>query len=381
MITNSGKSIIAKYFLGHTSSYASHIALGCGPKPLAPADFFDASQFEDKTTLDFEMFRVPITSRGYVRENGLTYVALTAELPTTERYGITEIGIFSAGSNPEAGSADSKTIRSFSDLENWEQHNQATAEAIPLVLENISDQENTITIDDQFFKISSDNPVFLNEDRLLVNEVPRFLDTSIVARGDTATLELNDAGNLIADDTVSSHIHLTGVSLNLDQNAPTDELRFAFSLIYAIADTATDPSSVRILLEFASAESGDVQAAYLEVDLVDGEDGVDFSQNRYFVISKQLQELRKTIGFSWDQVNIIKAYSSVLVGGEPSEELYVAYDGLRLENVTSVNPLYGMTGYTVAKTPDALPIVKSTNSSSFVEFRFAFQLDEYSMES
>jgi hypothetical protein len=386
LITNVGKNIIAKYFLGHTSSYASHIAIGCGPKAL-PSDFqFTSSDFENKTTLDFEMFRVPIVSRGYVRENDMTYVVLTGELPTAERYGITEMGIFSAGSNPEAGEADGKIIRSFSELENWEEHNENFASSIPTIFENIGNEDNTIVIENSFFRISSDNPLFLGEGRIAANEVPRFLDSSIVARGDSSLINLDaGTGTLTADDTESSHIHLTGVSLNLDQNAPTDELRLAFSLIYTDADINNDPEEVRILLEFASAESGDVQAAFMEVRLVDGEDGVDFSENRYFVISQQLQELRKTIGFSWNQVNLIKAYASVIVEDEGEESTssnhYIAYDGIRLENVTSVNPLYGMTGYSVVKNTSALPIVKSPNSSSFVEFRFAFQLEDPVAES
>ena len=59
----------------------------------------DTSTFT-KTALDFEMFRVPITSRSYVVENGVQKVILGGELPSQERYGITEMGVYSAGSNP-----------------------------------------------------------------------------------------------------------------------------------------------------------------------------------------------------------------------------------------------------------------------------------------
>ena len=34
MITTNGKQIIAKYLIGQTPSFASHIAVGCGKKPL-----------------------------------------------------------------------------------------------------------------------------------------------------------------------------------------------------------------------------------------------------------------------------------------------------------------------------------------------------------
>jgi hypothetical protein len=33
MITNIGKNLLAKYLVGQTPSYASHIAVGCGTNP------------------------------------------------------------------------------------------------------------------------------------------------------------------------------------------------------------------------------------------------------------------------------------------------------------------------------------------------------------
>ena len=39
MITNVGKSIITKYLLGQSPAYASHIAIGCGTKPLTAISF------------------------------------------------------------------------------------------------------------------------------------------------------------------------------------------------------------------------------------------------------------------------------------------------------------------------------------------------------
>jgi hypothetical protein len=378
MITNTGKNIIAKYLLGHTSSYASHIAVGCGAKSLDSIEDADdyADEFEVKETLDFEMFRVPITSRGFVKEDDVSYVVLTAELPTTERYGITEVGIFSAGSNPEAGVADSKVIKAFADLENWEQHQQTSVSAIPRLTSAIDDEENNINITEPFFRISSDNPTFLYDERILTNEVPRFLDSSIVARGDTSTIILNDEDVLIPDDTQSSHIHLTNVSLTLDENAPTDKLKFAFSLINRSGDEI--PDEVRVVLQFASGEGNDIQYASMGIRLRDGINGVDFATNRYFVSTQEIQSLTKTIGFSWDQVTVIKAYASVIDNDLPSDQYYIAYDGLRLENTTDVHPLYGLTGYSVLKNENGIPIIKSSNSSSFIEFRFGFQLDQYS---
>ena len=73
MITNSGKKIISKYLLGQTAEYAGYIAVGCGTNALTPSQTLSAGKTLDiksKTNLDFEMFRVPISSRGYVVENG-----------------------------------------------------------------------------------------------------------------------------------------------------------------------------------------------------------------------------------------------------------------------------------------------------------------------
>ena len=55
----------------------------------------------------------------------------------------------------------------------------------------------------------------------------------------------------------------------------------------------------------------------------------------------------------------------------PSSNYYIALDALRLENVATVNPLYGLTGYSVIKTDGAETIIKSPNTSNYIEFRFS----------
>ena len=92
------------------------------------------SFFLNYQTLEFEMFRVPIISRGYVNEAGIPKIVFTAELPTTERYEISEIGIYSAGSNPSAGAYDSKTVFAFTQTENWQYVTAASAVATGTVL-------------------------------------------------------------------------------------------------------------------------------------------------------------------------------------------------------------------------------------------------------
>jgi hypothetical protein len=206
MITQTGKSIIAKYLLGQAPAYASYIALGSGAKPLTDISFsvtnkaltsnvatvttgvthnfnigdyitvsnvdttFDgihlitaktgttvsyaktasnvtsvavspsgtvSHNFTNKENLDFEMFRVPIVSRGYVEENGTSKVVLTAELPTDERYEITEVGVYSAGSNPATANTGSRTIYAFTATENWEFHDSVGSSALLTIAESL----------------------------------------------------------------------------------------------------------------------------------------------------------------------------------------------------------------------------------------------------
>lgn len=68
MITNDGKEIISKYLLGQVPSYATHLAIGCGAKPLATGAALPNSAYSKKR-LDFEMTRVPISSKGFVDDS------------------------------------------------------------------------------------------------------------------------------------------------------------------------------------------------------------------------------------------------------------------------------------------------------------------------
>jgi hypothetical protein len=378
MITSSGKSIIGKYLIGQAPAYASYIAIGCGPQPKELTYDFsseDRAEFSAKQSLDFEMFRVPITSRGYVTENNQTKVVFTAELPTEERYEITEIGLWSAGSNPSAKSNDSKTVFAFDDTKNWV-ISPGLGE-IPIVPgpldagnDGVDDQGNNhITVTHPIFKTNSDNRIFTDVDRVARYERCRFLNRIIMMRGNSSELVL-DGEHL--DVQSGSPILLGSESLNFTQNAPTDELKLAFSVINKDPDPTIFPDKVRILVEFSSSSVfGEGEWARFEVIL----DSYDFENNRYIVITKQLQDMYKSsAGFSWSSVNTVKIYSSIIDGITTSSQFYVGLDALRLENKDTSNPLYGLTGYTVVKNNDSKTIVKSANKTSFIEFRFGMDV-------
>ena len=381
MITNKGKSIIGKYMLGQAPAYASYLAVGCGPTPLQTEDVAD--NFATKQNLDFEMFRVPISSRGFVNENGIVKIVLTAELPTEERYEITEVGLYSAGSNPSAGAQDSKTVFAFTQGENWEYHTASASIAIPVISvpldANDDDIINATGTANGVFQTNADNSIFYNTDRVDRYERPRFLNNTILMQGDDSDLSIDGGGSGGVDHFVvdsGNHIHLTSPNVDFSQNSPLDELRFAFSLVNRDGTSAANPDTVRILIDFAATDSNSPTTyARFEINIEDGVDGYDFSTNRYFVVSKQLQELYKSQNFTWNAVTVVKIYVSVfdsLSGGYfPTSDYYIALDALRLENVATVNPLYGLTGYSVIKNDNATTIIKSPNTNNYVEFRFS----------
>jgi hypothetical protein len=379
MITDTGKSIIGKYLLGQAPAYASYIAVGCGAQPLATGDPY--GDYSEKQNLDFEMFRVPISSRGFVNDGATEKLVLTAELPTEERYEITEIGLYSAGSNPSAGAYDSKTVFAFTQGENWQYHTAVAATSIPTITEPLDDplDDNVIATADPVFQTNADNSIFYKSPRPERYERARFLNNIILIQGDDSDLTVDattgsSAGHFVIEPG-SNHIHLTGADVNFSRNSPIDELRLAFSIISKDGDSVSVPDTVRILVDFAStdSETPDEFARFeIELDNGSGTGAVyDFATNRYYVATTQLQELYQTQGFTWNAVTVVKIYACAIVSDVPSGDYYIALDALRLENIATTNPLYGLTGYSVVKNTDAETIVKSPNTSNYIEFRFS----------
>ena len=445
MITNAGKEIISKYLLGQVPTYASHISIGCGAVPLDANDIAPTVEtLAAKTKMDFEMARVPITSKGFVDDNGITKVSLTAELPKENRYEITEIGLWSAGSNSLARNFDSRVLFNFS--ESWQAHNTSISEiATPIPLGS----GGNITTDLKVLRASSDNLVFSNLDRKTRKEGPRFLDSKILLRGDssviqgtsenwsaetptytvtnkqagsgTATLtvvpdgtdtaHLLNIGDTILVDisdasldgervitartnttvtfassatisstattgtitfTQSTHIHLNAINFDISKNVPSDLISFAFSLIDKDAvGSGTDPDYVKILIEFYKNETSTTSGyAKAEIEI----DGTDFTGDRYKVIEIPISDLITSPDFSSAQVRLARIFASVVYtdGGEQktSPVHYVELEGIRIENTTSSNPIYGMVGYSAVRTSDGQPIYKYTNTNNYIEFRF-----------
>ena len=147
-------------------------------------------------------------------------------------------------------------------------------------------------------------------------------------------------------------------------------MRLAFSVVNKNGNANIHPSKVAIMIEFVDSNSVDYSRfeAVIEHGTTTGKQ--DFINNRYCVLSKQLQQLNTTNGFTWNSVNQINIYACAYESSSVSSNFYIMLDALRLENTTSNNPLYGLTGYSVVKNDDSSTIIKNANTNNYVEFRF-----------
>ena len=367
MITNKGKEIIAKYLLGITPAYASYMVFGCGQKPLATADPYGS--YSDKDSLTFEMFRVPISSRGYVKENDVNKIVFTAELPTQERYEITEIGIYSAGGNPSASGFDSRNLLLFTEEEQW-QYFDTTLKAITSINSALdTNDDNIISTTENVFQAASNNRIFYKQYRNTKNERCRFLNNMLLVKGNYS--DIKNVTNVTTGLSGQNYIVKTGLNINLSQNSLSDKIKIAFSLVNKDAAAAhLKPGSLKIVLEFISNN----KYARCLVDLVQGSGGIDFDVNRSFVVEKTLQDFVQEEGFSWESITSVKIYSSVVTSAVAVATHYIAFDAIRFDNISTINPLYGLVGYTVVKNADAEPIEKSPNTNNYVEFRMSLDI-------
>jgi hypothetical protein len=408
-----------------------------------------------KESLDFEMFRVPISSRGYVNDNGVNKIVLTAQLPTEERYEITEVGIYSAGSNSVAGRYDSKVITAFSANENWElvvkqepvglAQPAIAIQAIPQYQDSII-SGNAITKTDAAIKINTSNGLFLGANRQERYERPRFLSNVIMLKSDSSQIfkSLPSETSSLTLIGPTSYIEINGKTIDLSQNSTSDLLKVAFSIISINGTSPDAPDFVNIIVEFSNSDGS--QTAKLEINA--DNNILDFTENRYVVSQKRLDEIIYSgPSFSWGNVSKIKAYASatdklavtlkkanagiatITTGGIPhgadvgqyvlvsigdtrfdgykkitakeptkisfaistsdlieelavtngfvdvvNKNLYISLDAIRLDNITTTNPLYGLSGYSVIQNSNELTVVKSPNTNNYLEYRFSLDV-------
>jgi hypothetical protein len=411
-----------------------------------------------KDVLDFEMFRVPISSRGYVNNDGVNKVVLTAQLPTEERYQITEVGVYSAGSNAIAGQYDSKTITALSTDENWQlslgnslvspsPSNPVNEVLFPEFQLSLIDSFNNITTNAVAIKTSTTNNIFLNSLRSERYESPRLLNNVFLLKSDSSKIftTLPNENSQLSIQTGANFLQLNGVSVDLSKNSVSDIMKIAFSIVSKTGNSSAVPDFVKVVIEFANSDN--TKIARLQINASNAR--LNFSENRYIVGQKRLDELFYNIGgqFSWKDVSVIRVYASAtdrlsvtgqsvvngvatvttgtvahnlnvgdyvsIFGNEGSElkklngiwqvtaingftfsfdtvitttaetgssekgvvdvvdkNYYIALDALRVDNVSTENPLYGLVGYSIIQNIDEEAIIKAPNTNNYIEYRF-----------
>jgi hypothetical protein len=459
MITNDGKEIISKYLLGQVPEYATHLAIGCGATPLDSNDPIPNSAYSSKR-MDFEMTRVPISSKGFV-DDSVTYIvthkqlvsnvgtittsvnhdvvvgetiivsgvdasldgqftvdsvtantivydaigsdispavalsptgsvlvprtkmSLTAELPTDNRYEITEVGIWSAANNNLASQYDSRILFNFSN--GWQIHDVAISD--PPLNTNLGFDGSSTTADIQdtrtVFYANTNDPIFQVSTRKDRKEGPRHLNRTLMIRGDFS--DIDDSGGIDSDWTASGpHVHLNNIGFDISGNNTSDLLKLAFSMVDKTATAQAAVKDTKILIEFFKNEvTGSQSFAKMQIYVP----GTVLDVNRYFVASSQISqnidysnELASTSlpyirfytssDFASTEIKIARVFVAITkTDDSPSSDHYVALDGFRLDNTTE-NPIYKMSGYTIIQN-SGLPIIKPPNTNNYIDFRFS----------
>jgi hypothetical protein len=389
MITTNGKNIVAKYLLNQAPEFASHIAVGIGGQALPTSS--SVSFLPDAKSLQFEVARVPILSKGLLREfdqqtnEYVEKIVFKAELPVEQRYQITELGVYPAAANTVASNFDSRIISTFSNSEPWAYSNNqdvsGTVEYIgPLKIDELApgDIETYLQISassnytlEDFVFINSNSPIFEYPERIGRGEPPRYLNRSLLVSGSTSVVSGVSASSSLIDtlSASSSYIENNSINLNLGKNLPTDQIKLAFSVISTARFTpdANSPKHIKIRLEFLNNSETSQKIAYANIALKD----TDIEFMRYQVVTKSLSDFTTDQGFSWSSVNAIRIYTCLHNNSNAETgEHFVLYDGIRFENISSYNPLYSLVAAERVKTLDTNPILKRENSTSYVEYRF-----------
>lgn len=384
MITNKGKGLIARALAGQTASPFSYIAMGVGPQPTVVQT--EPASFKTKTSLDFEAFRVPVSNASIVYEGGLTKVALTASLPSAQRYEFSEVGVFSSEFNSLLTTEAPRMIYTFSFTEGWKYHTGTSVTDIPYV-GSVSDNGldiNAVPNDDKAVFLSADDSIFFTEDRK--NQNMRIYQDAPVIAGDMSTIAIDETPPIDTEWTLGGdHIHVTAIPINLTKARQDDELKVAFSVMNkTYADIATlSAEEVRIVIVFKDSDDSSLYAK-MQVKVSKGEVGVanqvpedtDFSANGYYVVKCPIKDLVTSPTFSWENITVAQIYVEV----EPappktSADYYVAIDAIRFDSQNDNNPTYGLAAYSVIQNASASTEVKNAQTESQLEYKIVLEVE------
>jgi len=356
MFTSSGSSLLAKYMLGQLPAFATHIAIGCGAKALTQEP--TNNPYISQTKLGFETYRSKIISRGYVNNDGIPELSLIAELPTNNRYGITEIALFPGLENPSAKDYDSRILLNF--VDEAYVYNSNTISDISSTTVNIP---NSGTISDvtetKPFFISSSDGQLTSDDRQKRLEAPRFLDKALLIKSNT-----------------TGSVEARNLNIDLSKNSPEDYVSLAYSFLNdTVGDGLGVQNTYTVTIKFMTSSETDYYRHTFDID------ANSLSSSRYNIEPFQIKSL-EAVGTSPTLYNINRVQFSIAkTSGSATETNWLLLDGLRIDNTASFNSSFGLVAYKVVVNPVTIgnttigsPIVKAANTTNFVEFRFSLDV-------
>lgn len=280
-------------------------------------------------------------------------VSLTAEMSDTLQYDISELGLYSLGSNQYSPSSNSRMLLDFTTEEGWQYFASSTSSFEDITTPTLARPIGAVPI------YCSANDSYWNTNSPLRQEKPRILSDAIILPG-----ALSD-WNGSTFTTSSDYLVLTNPGIDLSKSSASDEVRLAFSIMNAVDTPSALPTSLIIRFEFLCSngiDSGTLTFTDSGTTII--------KPNRYQVLSKNISDISITSGFDWAKVTSVKVYSTIEnVSGTASDDYAVVLDGLRFENVGTENPLYALTAYTIVNNTTASKISKQANSNDLINFR------------
>lgn len=308
-------------------------------------------------------------------------IVFKAQLPSDQRYEMTEIALYPAANNSLALNYDSRVVSGFLTTEGWTYHDVSPSliesdNTIPFVTTSIADSSGNIgsatfldpvTSSSAFaLFLNSNNEAFTFFQRKQRYENTRFYNRCLVIPGNMTTFS-NDEMSIVGK---QKYVFTNSLKLNLSQNSPDDYVKFAVSVISSDISPVAAPSKVRLRFEFLDSLSG--QKAIVSELLTAG----DFANGRYKIISKQKKDFDLGNDFSWGRIDGIVIYAQTLNSSGNYDGSYVALDGIRIDNENTENPLYSMVAYSKLKNnfEDGQPIQKLDNSQGYIEYRLGVNI-------
>ena len=158
-------------------------------------------------------------------------------------------------------------------------------------------------------------------------------------------------------------------AIDLDNASSIDELRIAFSVINTTgASTIAPIGGVQFTIRFYTNDNSSYRDySFDTTSSTNTTWTLSLTDSSRYVIGKQLLSKGVSTGdFKWSAVNTVRIYAKATDATNGASSYGIIFDGLRFENTSSNNPIYGLVGYSVPSSN----IIKSSDKYGLIEFRF-----------